>query len=181
MRSTSSQKNKQVKGLGSIPLLGNLFRNIQKTNVSTETVVLITPRIINPGTDPYTQDTRLKVDEQKRQFEKVQQKIDESFSEHSAIKFANPLAPQIAAEPPAEVSPSLSSEAPVLESYRNAFTDLTIGHDIEVEPGRHPADTAGDPAVADRHTPPPDLEEFKLAFYGSADDSRETLAFNWCS
>lgn len=42
-----NRKNNKVPGLGDIPLLGNLFKNSDKTDDQTELMVFITPRIVN--------------------------------------------------------------------------------------------------------------------------------------
>ena len=75
MRSSSSRSEKRVKGLNRLPLVGRLFRNFEQTNVNTETVVLITPRIINPAKDPFTQEMKEKVDELSADFSQMRETV----------------------------------------------------------------------------------------------------------
>ncbi|MCZ8133206.1 MAG: pilus assembly protein N-terminal domain-containing protein [Steroidobacteraceae bacterium] len=42
----------QVPGLGSVPVLGNLFRSRQRREQDTELLILITPRVVRPTEDP---------------------------------------------------------------------------------------------------------------------------------
>ena len=49
MRSTVGDRRAGAPLISKIPLLGRLFRNSEKVIVKTETVVLITPRVIPPG------------------------------------------------------------------------------------------------------------------------------------
>lgn len=79
MRSTSSRSHKRVKGLGRLPFLGRLFRNSEQTSVNTETVVLITPRIIDLENDQYAQKMKVRVDEVYSDFDQIRQKIERNI------------------------------------------------------------------------------------------------------
>jgi pilus assembly protein CpaC len=47
-----SNDRQQVPGLGSVPVVGNLFRTNSKRNLETELIVLITPRIVQGTPNP---------------------------------------------------------------------------------------------------------------------------------
>ena len=81
LRSTSSQKRKKVKWLSAIPFFGKFFTNRQQINVNTETIVLITPRIVEPGSDPFMQEMKRKVHVQSEDFRRLRKHIDEDFSQ----------------------------------------------------------------------------------------------------
>jgi MSHA biogenesis protein MshL len=51
MRTTSSDHNYGVPLLGSIPLLGNLFRSKQRTTVRSELVILLRPVVVSSAAD----------------------------------------------------------------------------------------------------------------------------------
>jgi MSHA biogenesis protein MshL len=51
MRTTSTDRNYGVPLLGSIPVLGNLFRSKQRTTVRSELVILLRPVVVSTGDD----------------------------------------------------------------------------------------------------------------------------------
>lgn len=79
LRSTSSRSQMGVKGLSRIPLLGRMFRNSELTSVNTETVVLITPRIVEPGTDPFMAKMKVKVNAIYNDFTQIRMNIERTI------------------------------------------------------------------------------------------------------
>ncbi len=49
LRRNYSASRRRVPGLGSIPIIGELFTNRSRSDVTTETIVFVTPRIVVPG------------------------------------------------------------------------------------------------------------------------------------
>jgi pilus assembly protein CpaC len=49
LQNTTDQTVNSVPGLGSLPIIGSLFRNTELTNRQTELVILATPYIVRPG------------------------------------------------------------------------------------------------------------------------------------
>ncbi len=62
MKHTLSEVTRGVPVLGSLPGVGRLFSNSEKSNVNTETVVLITPYIVSDTSEPWNQDVRKRVE-----------------------------------------------------------------------------------------------------------------------
>ena len=58
---SKTQTRNKVPVLGSIPLLGALFRRTSDTNGKSELVVLITPRILEDGTELASQEVKEKI------------------------------------------------------------------------------------------------------------------------
>ncbi|MFK8030341.1 MAG: secretin N-terminal domain-containing protein [Gammaproteobacteria bacterium] len=62
MKHTLSEITSGVPVLGNVPGLGRLFSNSEKTNVNTETVVLITPHIVSNADATWSSDQRKRVE-----------------------------------------------------------------------------------------------------------------------
>ena len=58
MKHTLTEVSNGVPVLGSLPGIGRLFSSSQKTNVNTETIVLITPHIVNGPADAWSEQER---------------------------------------------------------------------------------------------------------------------------
>ena len=79
IKSTSGQRRLGVPLLGDVPVVGKLFSNNERTGTSTETIVLITPRIV--PTRPAGEDMQ--------EIERVEQaegEMEKAFRRPAALK-----------------------------------------------------------------------------------------------
>lgn len=75
IRNTVSSTVKKVPLLGDIPLLGNLFKSTDKSNVKTELLVFLTPRVVRDPADAQ----KLKEEQQKQLTDKTQKTIEKAL------------------------------------------------------------------------------------------------------
>jgi len=83
MRNSTSKRREGVPLLSDIPLLGRAFSNSEDISINTETVVMITPYIVEAGHDLFMTESSLKMDEHERALEldkrKVEKKIEKKI------------------------------------------------------------------------------------------------------
>ena len=78
MKNTKSKERSSIPVLGRIPLLGRLFSKTVDTDVNTETVVLITPYIIN-------ENTRNLLNKESSKVEKIEELLPPDFNAASML------------------------------------------------------------------------------------------------
>jgi type II secretory pathway component GspD/PulD (secretin) len=76
MKHTSAQSYKRMPVLGRIPLVKTLFSSREETLVNTETIVLITPRVVSESTESWDDEPINRIEALKRQWELETQKLD---------------------------------------------------------------------------------------------------------
>ncbi len=103
MRNSLGQQKNGVPVLGDIPVLGRLFSNTEKLVINTETVVLITPRVVEAGVAKFMSSESDRVDEigeqLKNEVNRVKAKLepelslrmDDMFRSNNDIPTAEPV------------------------------------------------------------------------------------------
>ena len=79
MRNSTTERREGVPVLSDIPLLGRAFSNSEESTVNTETVVMITPYIVESGHDLFMTESSLKMDQNERALEKDKEKVKEKI------------------------------------------------------------------------------------------------------
>jgi general secretion pathway protein D len=93
MRNTVTSSVRKVPLLGDIPVLGNLFRSTDRSNVKTELLVFLTPRIVRDA------------DEARRLREETTGQLTPSTQRTIDRTMPPPLAPPVQLPPPGQVPP----------------------------------------------------------------------------
>ncbi len=109
IRQNISENRDGVPYLSDIPLIGGLFGAEEKTNLRTETVVLITPYIVRDGIPPGNQEQVDKALENKRILEGEAERINEIINESRSgwLHPRNPSAPAVPDELLPDMMPPL--------------------------------------------------------------------------
>jgi len=85
IKQSVTQNRKGVPVLGRIPLLGGLFSSRELTSVNTETIVVITPRVVGEISEAWNADARMQVEQLDRRLGRrvsdLDKEVSESFSE----------------------------------------------------------------------------------------------------
>ena len=76
MKHTTSQNYRRVPVLGSIPVVKALFSSREETLLNTETIVLITPRVVSDATQNWNDEPVERIQQLKRQWELDTQELD---------------------------------------------------------------------------------------------------------
>ncbi len=79
IKNSLSESRNGVPVLGDIPVIGRLFSNTNDVTIDTETIVLITPRIIRNAMDMYSISNKPKVDRIDATLDKTALDIDQKF------------------------------------------------------------------------------------------------------
>ena len=69
IRNTESQSRNGVPVLGDLPIVGGLFSSRDRLSVNSETIVLITPRLVEAGLPTAVQESMIRLDDQQAQLE----------------------------------------------------------------------------------------------------------------
>ncbi len=90
IKQSVSESHDGVPVLGSIPLIGSLFQHSETTSVNTETVVMITPYIVEKNDNVVMYENALMVDsadiELKNNSKLIEKKVNDRYSENHVTK-----------------------------------------------------------------------------------------------
>jgi type II secretory pathway component GspD/PulD (secretin) len=126
MKHTSSQNYKRLPVLGRIPVVKALFSSREETLVNTETIVLITPRVVSDSTQSWNDEPVERIQQLKRQWELDTQELDtllDNEEELGLFKLQAKAEPATVMEIVAEPQPEIESEI-VAGSEAPQSTDL---------------------------------------------------------
>lgn len=79
MRNSTSKRREGVPLLSDVPLFGRVFSNSEDITINTETVVMITPHIVDAGKNLFMTDTSKKVNDVESQLEAEKDKIEKKI------------------------------------------------------------------------------------------------------
>ncbi len=126
MKHTSSQNYKRLPVLGRIPVVKALFSSREETLVNTETIVLITPRVVSDSTQSWNDEPVERIQQLKRQWELDTEELDtqlDNEEEQGLFGLQSKAEPatvmEIVAEPQSETEIAAGSEAPQSTDLQN--------------------------------------------------------------
>ena len=117
MKHTSAQSYKRLPVLGRIPVVKALFSSREETLVNTETIVLITPRVVSDATQSWNDEPVERIQQLKRQWELDTEELDtllDSEEEQGLFKLQSKAETatvlEIVAEPQSEKEAEIEAE-----------------------------------------------------------------------
>lgn len=159
IKHSASQSFKRIPLVGRLPLVKNLFTSRERTQVNTETIVLITPRIVEDLAADWNSTPRDKVDEAAATLEshsdELRKLLDEEPDEVSAAKKEQPETEIAERDAGQLIAPRATSSGAETRETRANQPDADI-----TEVGYSPKD-----AEPSAHTPLPELASLSGDLY----------------
>ncbi len=110
VKKNDSRTRDGLPGLSDIPLLGGLFSNTKERTLSTETVVVITPHIINGPEDLVSQAKRRRIAREEQAFQPRIDYVERTLPEEHLVHDADSPRHFFSPTPGAAVTPSSPSD-----------------------------------------------------------------------
>lgn len=123
MRNSIVNRRTGVPILGDIPILGKLFSNSEKLVINTETVVLITPRIVEAGVQQFMSSESSRVNEIDNRLRKQVKEVEIKLDPELSSKMDEALTPEQSTLPQRQTS-SATLTAAVLQTTPRLQEDL---------------------------------------------------------